>query len=230
MKQILITGANRGIGLEFVKQYLALKHSVIGTCRSPHDAASLLELERQYPGQLTLMKLDVGLETSIGDCAQKLANINVKLDLIINNAGILISGERFRTLSARHLSESFVVNAAGPMLLTQALAPLLSPGSKVVNVSSILGSIASTQSFYTPSYCISKAALNMATKLLSYELEQRKIIVFAVHPGWVKTDMGGENAKLEIEASVNGLMRVIENASEAAQGRFFSWENEEIPW
>src|SRR3546814_17227143 len=119
-----------------------------------------------------------------------------RLDLLVNAAGVLHSGERFGKVSAAILDDSFRTNAAGPLLLTQALAALLADGAKVANLSSELGSITDAGRFGTPSYCIRKAAQNMASVLLAHAMHARGIVVAALHPGWVQTDMGGPHAPL----------------------------------
>jgi NAD(P)-dependent dehydrogenase (short-subunit alcohol dehydrogenase family) len=143
---------------------------------------------------------------------------------------VLHSGERFGTLSAAHLEDSFRTNASGPLLLTEALAPTLSDGGCVANVSSQLGSIANTTRFGTPSYNISKAAQNMATMLLAHALRERDIKVVALHPGWVQTDMGGDGAQITVDESVAGLLRVIDGLSLADSGGFLDWRGEALPW
>src|SRR5690606_13482534 len=132
--------------------------------------------------------------------------------------------ERFGSLTAANFEDSFRTNALGPLLLTQALAPLLADGAKVVNLSSELGSIASTTRFGTPSYNLSKAAQNMATVLLAHALAGRGISVVALHPGWVRTEMGGTGAELEPDEAVTGLLRVAADLTPADSGRFLDWK------
>ena len=228
----LVTGANRGLGLEFVRQLLGRGARVIATARQPGKAAELNALAGAHPGRLRVLPLDVGDPKSIERLAGELSLLDADfhLDLLVNCAGVLHSGERFGSLQPALLEESFRTNAMGPLLLTQALASRLVDGAKVANLSSILGSIASLARFGSPSYDISKAAQNMATALLAKALEPRGIVVLALHPGWAQTDMGGSNATVPVPDSVAGLLRVIEAATPADSGGFRDWRGEALPW
>ncbi len=128
------------------------------------------------------------------------------------------------------MRDSFAVNAQGAFLMTQELASDLVDGAKVVNLSSTLGSIARTDSLYSPSYAMSKAALNMATRLLSIALADRGIIVIAISPGWVRTDMGGAGAPLRTAASIGSMLRVIDHLKRSDNGRFLCSTGETIAW
>jgi len=229
-KHCLVTGANRGIGLEFVRQLLARGDRVIATCRHPGKATALNTLTGEYPGHLHVLPLDVANEKSRAELVRELPLVAGHVDLLINNAGVLHSGERFGQLSAAHLDDSFRTNASGPLLLTEALAPALSDGATVANLSSTLGSIASTSRFGTPSYNISKAAQNMATVLLAHALRDRGIRVVALHPGWVQTEMGGDGAQIAATASVAGLLKVIDGLTLDGSGRFLDWQGQPQPW
>ena len=229
-KHCLVTGANRGIGLEFVRQLLARGDRVVAACRHPGKAAALNSLTGEYPGRLHVLPLDVASEKSRAELVRELPLVCEHIDLLINNAGVLHSGERFGQLSAAHLDDSFRTNASGPLLLTEALAPSLSNGSTVANLSSTLGSIASTGQFGTPSYNISKAAQNMASVLLAHALRDRGIKVVALHPGWVQTEMGGDGAQITAATSVAGLLRVIDGLTLDDSGRFLDWQAHAQPW
>lgn len=229
-KHCLVTGANRGIGLEFVRQLLARGDRVIAACRHPGKATALNTLTGEYPGHLHVLPLDVASEKSRAELVRELPLVAGHVDLLINNAGVLHSGERFGQLSAAHLEDSFRTNASGPLLLTEALAPALSDGATVANLSSTLGSIASTSRFGTPSYNISKAAQNMATVLLAHALRDRGIRVVALHPGWVQTEMGGDGAQIAATASVAGLLQVIDGLTLDDSGRFLDWHGQSQPW
>ena len=229
-KHCLVTGANRGLGLEFVRQLLARGDRVVAACRHPGKAAALNALTGEYPGRLHVLPLDVASEKSRAELVRELPLVCGRIDLLINNAGVLHSGERFGQLSAAHLDDSFRINASGPLLLTEALASTLYDGATVANVSSTLGSIASTGQFGTPSYNISKAAQNMATVLLAHALRDRGIGVVALHPGWVQTDMGGDGAQIAASTSVAGLLRVIDGLTLDDSGRFLDWQGRIQPW
>jgi NAD(P)-dependent dehydrogenase (short-subunit alcohol dehydrogenase family) len=231
MKRCLVTGASRGLGLELTRQLLARGERVLAACRKPGQAHELTKLALAHPGRLAVLPLDLSKPHSIGALAHEAALVVDALDVLINNAGVLPAGERYGELEQKALLEAFTTNAAGPLLLTQALTALLERGQapRVMNLSSILGSIGARDSFYTPSYAISKAALNMATRLLAHELGARGIHVFAAHPGWVRTDMGGSRAELDPAESVRGLLALLDRA-EALAGGFHAWNGERLPW
>jgi NAD(P)-dependent dehydrogenase (short-subunit alcohol dehydrogenase family) len=233
----LVTGANRGLGLEFARQLLARGERVVATCRHPGKATALNALAGEHPGRLRVLPLDVAAPRSIAELANELPLLDdpspestLSLRLLVNCAGVLHSGERFGRLDPAILEDSFRVNAMGPLLLTEALAPLLADGAKVANISSVLGSIASLGRFGSPSYDISKAAQNMATALLAKALAPRGIVVLALHPGWAQTDMGGDNATVPVADAVAGLLRVIDGAGPADSGGFRDWRGETLPW
>ena len=235
-KHCLVTGANRGIGLAFVRQLLARGDRVIATCRHPGKASALNTLTGEYPGRLHVLPLDVASEKTRAELVRELPLVcgddadAQRIDLLINNAGVLHSGERFGALSAANLDDSFRINASGPLLLTEALAPALADGATIANISSQLGSIGNNRQFGTPSYNISKAAQNMATVLLAHALRDRGIKAVSLHPGWVQTDMGGDGAQLAVDDSVAGLLRVIDALGLDDSGRFLDWQGHALPW
>ena len=230
MAHVLVTGANRGLGLEFTRQLLRKGERVIATCRQPGRALELTRLAGEHPGHLTVLPLTLPEARSIADLAREIEALNLVVRLLINNAGLTIAGERFGTIELDGLRNAFAANAAGPFLLTQALAPSLIDGAKVVNLSSRLGSIALTDALYTPSYAISKSALNMTSKLLAIALAEHNSIVVAISPGWVRTDMGGANAPLSAADSVASMLGVIDQLGAGDSGKFLSHDGVEIPW
>lgn len=245
----LVTGANRGIGLEFVRQLLARGDHVVAACRHPGKAAALNSLAGEHPGRLQVLPLGVADAKSRARLAHELPLVLGEredgapgtLDLLVNNAGVLHSGERFGHVDQALLEDSLRINAIGPFLLSQALAHLLTevsgaagdamPSRTVIaNISSQLGSIANTTRFGTPSYDISKAAQNMGSVLLARALAERGIVVLALHPGWVQTEMGGAQAQVAPEDAVAGLLGVIDAATQAQSGTFIDWRGEPLPW
>jgi NAD(P)-dependent dehydrogenase (short-subunit alcohol dehydrogenase family) len=232
MVQAVVTGANRGIGLEFCRQLLGRGDRVIAACRKPGRALDVNRLAFEHPGHLHVLPLDLVKGASVAEFARETGTLAESVDLLINNAGVSPNGEQFGALKQEDLVEAFGTNAAGPMLLTQALAPLLerAPGARVMNVSSNLGSLALCDEFYTPSYCISKAALSMVTRMSALALSPRGVVCFAVNPGWVKTDMGGPRAPLPVEESVASLLALIDRADPSFAGRFVERDGGEVPW
>jgi NAD(P)-dependent dehydrogenase (short-subunit alcohol dehydrogenase family) len=228
--QVLISGANRGLGLGFVRALLARGERVIACCRHPGRATALNALTGEYPGHLHVLPLDVVKASSMRELAHEIPLVAESIDVLINNAGVLVGGERFGALDPEALATSFRINAMGPLLLTEALAERLADGARVANLSSVMGSIASTGEFRSPSYALSKAAQNMATVQLAHALAPRGIIVAALHPGWVRTEMGGEKASVAVEDAVAGLLGVIDRLSVADSGHFLDWRGQALPW
>lgn len=234
-RHCLVTGANRGLGLEFVRQLLARGDRVIATARQPGRANELNRLAGENPGRLHVLPLDVAAPRSHAELQRELPLLGggdtaEPIDLLINNAGVLHSGERFGSVSFENLDHSLRTNASGPFLLTQTLAGSLADGATVANLSSRLGSIASTGGFGTPTYAISKAALNMATVLLAHALGERDITVLALHPGWVRTEMGGASAEIEPRDAVSAMLAVIGRVSRADSGSFLDRHGATVPW
>ena len=228
----LVTGANRGLGLEFVRQLLARGDRVLAACRHPGKATALNALAGEHPGRLHVLPLDVADPKSRASLVHDLPLVlgDDRLDLLVNNAGVLHSGERFGHVEAAILEDSFRTNAIGPFLLAQALAPLLNDGARIANLSSVMASIASRGEFRSPSYCASKAAQNMLTVQLAQAVAARGIVVLALHPGWVQTEMGGEHATVPTADAVRGLLQVVDGATPAQSGSFLDWRGGALPW
>ena len=231
-RNCLISGANRGIGLEFTRQLLARGEHVIAACRHPGKATALNALAGEHPGRLHVLPLDVADPKSRASLVHDLPLVlgDDRLDLLVNNAGVLHSGERFGHVETAILEDSFRTNAIGPFLLAQALAPLLNDGARIANLSSVMASIASRGEFRSPSYCASKAAQNMLTVQLAHALAARGIVVLALHPGWVQTEMGGEHATVPTADAVRGLLQVVDGATPAQSGSFLDWRGGALPW
>jgi NAD(P)-dependent dehydrogenase (short-subunit alcohol dehydrogenase family) len=228
--QAFVSGANRGLGFEMTRQLLGRGDRVVAACRQPGKALALTRLAGEHPGKLHVLPLDLADPRTIAELARQIGALDVDVDLLVNNAGVLVEHERFGAIEPKSLRDSFAVNAEGAFLLAQALNPHLADSAKIVNLSSTLGSITSTSSLYSPSYAMSKAALNMATRLLSIALAERNIVVVSMSPGWVRTDMGGAGAPLKPEASIASMLRVIDHLKRSESGRFLSQNGETIPW
>ena len=223
-KTVLITGANRGIGLELARQFRARGYAVIATAREPDQAVDLKALA------VRVEQLDVTDTASARALAGKLRG--VPIDILVNNAGT--SGhdaERFEDIDFDAVATTFDVNSLGPMRVTQALLPNLEAGAgrTIVQIGSVVGSIElSRGGLY--GYRASKAALNMFNKTLSTELVRRGFTCVVIHPGWVKTRMGGAGAPVEVEDSVAGMLSVIEQLHLGDTGRFLDYTGKELPW
>ncbi len=221
---VLITGANRGLGLEFARQYAADGWKVIGTARKPAQADALTELD------VRVLQLDVTDLHSVGALADSLGNAPV--DLLINNAGIFPRVGTIENVNYDDYMRTLAVNTAGPMLVASAVLPNLrqGEGKKIVNITSQLGSIELNNGSNFYGYRESKAALNMFSKTLAGELGPEGFIVLALHPGWVATDMGGPSAPLTPEQSVTSMRAVIGGITADDNGGYRSYDGEAVPW
>ncbi|MCK4849348.1 MAG: SDR family oxidoreductase [Candidatus Heimdallarchaeota archaeon] len=233
MDRVLITGANRGLGFEFVKQYLSSGNEVIATYRENNDISELLELKSLFPNHLTLIPLDVSVSESREDAHKVVKEKFASLDILINNAGM--TGKHQLSLGNLHEDDMltvFNVNSISPLLMTEKFVDLLrkSTQPKVINISSWMGSITHRQNTSNYSYCASKAALNMFSKLLSNSLKEKNIVVVPMHPGWVKTRMGTQQAPITPEKSISGMIGVIKSLTIADSGKFLEWTGNEVMW
>ena len=227
---ILITGTNRGIGLEFVKNYLKNNEKVIATCRNRNSAKDLLEL-KNTTSNLSLLELDVSKPNSIDEFTSKIAN--QPIDTFINNAGVF--GPRnieFGNFNAKEWLDVFNINTIAPLLITQKILKNLRLGKdkKLVFISSKVGSIEDNTEGGMYIYRTSKTALNQVIKSLSIDLKEENFIVVALHPGWVQTDMGGPNALIDTKTSVKGMTEAIDNLTSKNSGKFYNYDGSAIPW
>lgn len=230
MSRYVVTGTNRGIGLEFVRQLLAQGHDVVATARDPGTVPALLEMQ-QANSQLTLLPLDLSDESSIHTFAGLASATPV--DVLINNAGIY--GPRQASLGQLNTAdweEVMLVDLIAPMILTQALLPALRQGKdkRIAFLSSMMGSIADNSSGGSYLYRSAKAGLNQAVKSLAVDLAKEQFIVLPLHPGWVQTDMGGPNAMIDTHTSVTGLLQRIQTAGAAESGKFLNYDGKTIAW
>ena len=232
MQNVLITGANRGLGLAFTRQGIQRNYHVFATCRHLDKANDLQTLATNHPDRATVLRLDVTDQETIDASVEAVRSHVNSLDLLINNAGVNPRGERPGNLNAETMLHTLHVNAVGPMLVAQAYLDLLRAGSqpKIVNISSQMGSVSQKRSGGSYSYCSSKAALNMLSRALAFDLRAVGIIVVAVHPGWVQTDMGGSDAPLTPSESVRGLYDVIDGLRQTDSGEFYTWQGRKHPW
>ncbi len=224
MKNLIITGANRGIGLGITKVMLSQNHTVIATTRNIENSGDLQNLKNKYSKNLKIVSLDLTNKDSLLSFSKKIPFNH--LDILINNAGIMEGN----SLNIANTDKTFQVNTLGPMQVTQKLIKKLlnSNSAKVFFMSSKMGSIADNMSGGHYSYRMSKTALNMFCR--SFSIDYPKIITMALHPGWVKTDMGGPNAIISIKESAVGLSSLMLKAEKNMSGRFFDYNGNELPW
>jgi NAD(P)-dependent dehydrogenase (short-subunit alcohol dehydrogenase family) len=220
MANVIVTGANRGIGLEFVKQYMAKGNKVIALCRKSSDAL-------KQTGAQIIENVDVSQADSLQEALKSLHDLNI--DLLINNAGVL-TDESLEKMSAHDLQYQFSVNAMGPLLVTQHLRKQLVKGSKVALITSRMGSVADNSSGGRYGYRMSKAALNIAGMSLSHDLKPQGVAVALLHPGYVQTDMVNNNGDISAAVAVERLMQRIDGLNLSNTGTFWHSNGEVLPW
>ncbi|KAL0968045.1 hypothetical protein UPYG_G00261590 [Umbra pygmaea] len=247
-QSVLITGASRGLGLQMVK---VLSNSserpttIIATARNPITAQELQKIAKSYKG-VHVVQLDVVNESSIESAFQEVSSIlgGNGLNCLINNAAVSTETD-LKTVTPDKMMKCFETNSVAPLFVTKAFLPLLQAASAqgtdmgihravVVNISSELGSIEANwgdgAAFKSYSYRISKSALNMTTRCLAADLEPQGILCMALHPGWVRTDMGGPDADLSPEESISSLLSVIADLNKSYHGGFFDYSGNKLPW
>ena len=227
MANVLITGANRGIGLQLAKQYADAGHHVLATCRNPDSAEALNALAGE---NLTVYALN----PTDADSVAALAGAVPGVDILINNAGTPGPAPQDQTALNMDFDgwmETFNVNTMAPLRVLQALVPLLkeSSNAKAITITSQMGALdLNWPTMYA--YCSSKAAVNKIMRMISVELAKENIAVGLIHPGWVKTDMGGEQADISAEESAAGIIEVIDGISLENTGCFMKWNGEPHNW
>lgn len=228
---VLITGANRGLGLEWARQYAEAGWRVFATCRRPEEADNLKSLAGRHPS-LSVHRLDVTDSEQLRTLQLDLEE--ARIDVLLNNAGVYL--DKFMGdlggIDYEVWQRSFAVNTLGAVRVSEAFIEQVARSEKkqVVTISSHMGSIAEIANPGSYAYRSSKAALNAAMKGLSHAFAQRGIGVLLLHPGWVKTRMGGPDATLTPEQSIHGMRSLVEHFSSAMNGRFFRHDGSEIPW
>ena len=226
---VLITGANRGIGLEFVKHYSQFSKRVIACCRLPEKATELQALE-SLNTHVEIHTLDVTDKVQLS--ALQNAFSGQVIDLVINNAGIYGPQHSETALDNKRWLQVFEVNVIAPIQIARALSNNLSLSSQpvVANISSKMGSLADNETGGATIYRSSKAALNAATKSFAIDHAALGITTVLLHPGWVQTDMGGQSALISTQTSVHGMTSVLENADITKNGSFLNYDGKIIPW
>jgi NAD(P)-dependent dehydrogenase (short-subunit alcohol dehydrogenase family) len=224
---VLITGANRGLGLEFVKQYAIDNYEVIACARKLNKKDSLHKLQESYKN-ISIFALDIQNFTSIDQLAKTLKK---PIDILINNAGV------YPDSSIDHIDydawlDAFKINTLAAFKMTKAFLPHLKKGDlkKVASLTSKMGSIDDNSGGGEYLYRSSKTALNMVMKSLSIDLKPYDLSLITLHPGWVRTDMGGPNGLIDADESVAGMKHQIEKLSIKTSGQFIAYDGKKIPW
>lgn len=220
MKTVLITGANKGIGLEFCRQYQELGFKVIAACRKTSEELNSLGI-----------KIIEGIDVSVVNVGDNLIQglAGDKLDLLINNAGIFLN-ETLEDMNFETMTKQFEVNTLGPLKVTMALLPLINKDGKIAIVSSRMGSISDNDSGAYYGYRMTKAAINAAGKSLSVDLKPKGISIALLHPGYVKTEMTGFNGDITPKEAARGLINVLDKVNLDCSGQFWHSNGESLPW
>lgn len=226
MPAVVISGANRGLGLEFARQYVADGWQVIATCRDPVGATALKNLG----DKVEIHPLDVTDFAAIARLGQALQSRPI--DLLIANAGVIGADRNMGQLDGERWMETLRINTVAPLLLAQAMLPALRAGrdKTAVFITSLMGSIDDNSSGRYYDYRASKAGLNAAVKSFAIDTKADGITAIVIHPGWVKTDMGGANAPIDAPASVGGMRRVIAKLKPGDSGGFFDHAGKKLAW
>jgi NAD(P)-dependent dehydrogenase (short-subunit alcohol dehydrogenase family) len=230
MKTALITGANRGIGFEVARQLAAKGFHVFVGSRNPQKGQEAAEMLKREGGVATFVQLDVSDAQSITDAVHAISEVAGHLDVLVNNAGILLEEDNaIAQLSANTVNETFQTNTLGPLLVTQTFLPLLSRSGapRVVNVSSGGGQLNEGMGSWAPAYCLSKTGLNAVTALFAAALPN--VSINSVCPGWVRTDMGGTGATRSVEEGADTIVWLATDAPQELTGKFLRDRNP-IPW
>ena len=227
----LITGANRGLGLEFTRQYLADGWQVFATCRDPASANELQRLTQKAGGKLAIVAMDVTDAKSVRAAAAQVGD--ARIDLLLNCAGITgVSGQKVGKVNYDSWVRVLEVNTMGPLRVIEAFLDKVARSERklVVTITSGMGSLTDNTSGGSIAYRTSKAAVNMVTRSAAIDLAPQGITCVVINPGWVKTDMGGPNATLTAQESVSAIRRLIEKLGPNQTGMFFHYDGTEYPW
>jgi len=232
METTLITGANRGIGLEFSRQLAEDGWCVLACSRDLEKSDALNKLAAEYPERITLYALDVTDHGQIEKLSQTLAN--KPIDLLINNAGVFpdINDRSFGQTDYDSWAHAFLVNTMAPLKMAEEFIAQITQSSRktIVTITSKMGSVADNGRGGSYIYRSSKSAVNMVIKSIAIDLESNDIISVLLHPGWVRTDMGGPSGLISVEQSVSGMLSVIREVTSADSGKFIAYDGQIIPW
>ncbi len=231
MADILVTGANRGIGLELVRQYAADGWGVHACCRQPDSAQALQQLAADHPGQVTIHPLEVTDDEQIAALANALRGRPI--DILFNNAGVYGQADAwFGNTRRDDWLRALDVNTISPMKIMEALVDNVAMSERkiIATLSSKMGSMADNRSGGSYVYRSTKAALNAVMVSAAHDLKPRGISAVILHPGWVRTDMGGPNGELSVSESVTAMRRILDGVSLDDAGSFYEIDGTIIPW
>ncbi|HUI21754.1 MAG TPA: SDR family oxidoreductase [Methylocella sp.] len=231
MTTVLITGANRGLGFEFASQYLAEGWGVFAACRNPAAAGALRQLEQQAKGKLSIVAVEVTDTESVRNAAVQLKDLAI--DVLINGAGVAgAPGQTTGNVDYKSWAHVLDVNTMGPLRVLESFTEHVARSERrlTVTITSAMGSLADNRSGGSIAYRSSKAALNMVMRSAAIDLAPRGISCVLIHPGWVKTDMGGPNAPLAPQESVRSMRRLIDTLGPKDSGKFYNYDGRECPW
>lgn len=231
MKNVLITGANRGLGLGHAQRFAQRGIEVFATTRATAEAQELHRLARAFPGRFTVLHYDAGAADA--PARLKAALADTPIDLLLCNAGA--QGESGQSLGNIHVDgvlDLIRINALAPLKLVEALIYNISLSERklIAFQSSQMGSIGNNHSGGSYEYRLSKTALNMIARNVANDLKSRGVVTVALHPGWVRTRMGGQGAPVSVEDSVAGQQRLFDSLTVEHSGRFFNYDGTELPW
>ena len=228
MKTVLVTGANKGIGFEICRQLGTLDFHVILSARNCERGTAAANTLRELGYKIDFLQMDVSDEKSIKDAINEFKKLGVKLDVLINNAGILLDKTNILNLETDILEKTIYTNTIGAFWVIKTFLPLLNNDGRIINISSGLGSL-NEMSDYAPAYSISKAAMNAITKQFSIALKNKNIAVNSLSPGWVRTDMGGKGASRSVEKGAETAVWLAADAPINLTGKFLR-DRKEIEW
>lgn len=229
-QNILIIGANRGLGLEWTRQWLDRGANVFATARRPNDATDLQQLKQDSSERLHIYQVDVATDESVNSFAEEIGD--PPLDVLIHNAGVG-GGAGLDSLDTDEVLEVININSVGALRTVRAFRENLKKSNgrgKIALITSLMGSIDDNRSGGSYAYRMSKAAMNMAGRSMSVDLASDGIDVVILHPGWVRTDMGGPHARISVEESVSGMMQVLDKLNAETSGTFWHSNGKQLPW
>lgn len=231
--RIVVTGASRGLGLEYVRQWAERGERVFALTRDPAGSTDLRGLAGRFSDAVVPLPCDVTDPESVETARRAVAEAVRGLDVLVNNAGIMGDWTSVDEIDLDEVRQHLEVNALGALRVTRAFLPLIRSGRgvrRLVHMTSLMGSIDDNRSGDAYGYRMSKAALNMASRSLAVDLADEGIVSVALHPGWVKTRMGGPSARLTVEEAVASLIATIDRLGPAESGGFYDREGQPLPW